>query len=76
MLSFLIEIDFGTQAGKLASASATVNANEYSEAYALARDHIAKMHRAARVYGGRSIGRAFPSVATKPGIVAAKVEAE
>jgi len=74
MLSFLIEIDYGTAAGKLVSATATVNAPEYAEAYALVRDHVVKTRRPAKIIGGRAIGRAYPSVATVPGIVGAKLE--
>jgi hypothetical protein len=75
VLSFLIEIVYGTNAGKLASASITVSANDYTEAYTLARDHIAKTRRPPRVYGGRNIGRPFFVDASVPGIVAAKAEA-
>src|ERR1700722_3996542 len=39
MLSFLIEIDYGTAAGKLTSATATVNANDYEQAYTMFRAH-------------------------------------
>jgi hypothetical protein len=76
MLSFLIEIDYGTHAGKLASASATVNARDYEEAYALVRERVVSTRRPARMIGGRSIGRAYPTDAVNPGIVAAKLEVE
>ena len=38
------------------------------------RAHVVKTRRPARIIGGRAIGRANPSVATVPGIVAAKLE--
>jgi hypothetical protein len=57
MLSLLVEINYRTRGGSPGSASVTVHANEYEEAYALARDHVRKERKPAKIDGGHLVGR-------------------
>jgi hypothetical protein len=68
MLSFLVEINYRTRGGSPGFASVTVHANEYEEAYALARDHVRKERKPAKIDGGHLVGRPLSTDAAEPGI--------
>jgi hypothetical protein len=66
----LVEINYRTRGGSPGSASVTVHANEYEEAYTLARDHVRNMRKPMKIDGGHMVGRAIPIDAAEPGIFA------
>jgi hypothetical protein len=68
MLSFLIEINYRTRGGNPGSASVTVHADDYDQAYALARDHIRQQRQPMRIDGGHMVGRPFQTDVTMRGI--------
>jgi hypothetical protein len=68
MMSFLMEIRFVTPSGYEQTATVTVNAIDYDQAYELAAARVRETNQVARILGGRMVGQAVPSDAKRPGV--------
>jgi hypothetical protein len=68
MKSFRIEVQYRTRHGNPAAKTLNVTANDYNEAYALARDHVMKKYRPTKIDWSVVLGQPIPSGAAVPGV--------
>ena len=68
LLSFAVEISYATRDAQARKAAFTVNATGYEQAYELTADHVRRVQKPSRIFGGRLIGIPLPTNAKQPGV--------